>query len=51
MANDTRTNDLKVLIQTKLKTIATNVYFEQAADSAIFPHVVFDFRQVDLQDL
>jgi len=51
MATDTRTNDLKILIQTKLKTIATNVYFEQAADSAIFPHVVFDFRQVDLQDL
>lgn len=52
MANDiTRTNDLKKLIQTKLKTKATNVFFEQASDSALYPHVVFNFRTIDLGDL
>lgn len=52
MANEvTRTNDLKKLIQTKLKTLATNVYFEEAADNALYPHIVFTFRTIDLGDL
>ena len=52
MANDiTRTNDLKKLIQTKLKTLTTNVFFEQATDNALYPHIVFDFRTIDLGDL
>ena len=52
MANKvTRTNDLKKLIQTKLKTLATNVYFEEAADNALYPHIVFTFRTIDLGDL
>jgi hypothetical protein len=52
MANEvTRTNDLKKLIQTKLKTLATNVYFEEASDNALYPHIVFAFRTIDLGDL
>jgi len=52
MANEiTRTNDLKKLVQTKLKTLTTNVYFEQAADNALYPHAVFTFREIDLGDL
>lgn len=52
MANEiTRTNDLKKLIQTKLKTLTTNVFFEQATDNALFPHIVFGFREIDLGDL
>jgi len=47
----TRTNDLKILLQTKLKTIATNVFFENATDDALFPHIVFNFRTIDLGDL
>lgn len=50
MANS-RTNDLKVLLMTKLKTITNNVYFEQAADDALYPHIVFDFREIDLGDI
>lgn len=46
-----RTNDLKKLIQTKLKTLATNVYYEIAADNALYPHVVFTFNSIDLGDL
>lgn len=49
--NTTRTNDLKELVQTKLKTITTNVYFEQAADSAMYPHIVFNFNEINLNDL
>lgn len=52
MASDpTKTNDLKKLIQTKLKTLTTNVYFEIAADNALYPHIVFTFNSVDLGDL
>jgi len=47
----TRTNDLKILLKTKLNTIATNVFFEQATDDAIYPHIVFSFRTIDLGDL
>lgn len=50
MANS-RTNDLKVLLMNKFKTLTQNVYFEQAADSALYPHIVFDFREIDLGDI
>ena len=52
MANDpTKTNALKKLIQTKLKTLTTDVYFETAVDNALYPHIVFSFRSIDLGDL
>ena len=54
MANDvvvTRTNDLKKLIQTKLKTLTSNVYYEEANDNAMFPHIVFSFHEIDLGDI
>lgn len=52
MANDiTRTNDLKKLIQTKLKTLTTNVFFEQATDDALYPHIVFSFNEINLGDM
>ena len=48
-----RTNDLKKLVQTKLKTInkKVGVYHEIADDKAIYPHLVFSFRRIDLSDL
>ena len=46
-----RTNDLKKLVQTKLKTVCDNVYFELASDDALYPHVVFTFRSLNLNDL
>ena len=52
MANDpTKTNDLKKLIQTKLKTIATNAYYEIADENAMYPHVVYSFRTINLGDI
>lgn len=47
----TRTNDLKILLQTKLKTLATNVYHKRADENALYPHIVFNFRTIDLGDL
>lgn len=46
-----RTNDLKKLVQTKLKTLTTNVYHELADKDDVYPHIVFTFRRIDLQDL
>ena len=52
MANSTtKTNDLKELVQTKLKTLTTDAYFEQARDNALYPHIVFSFRETNLGDL
>ena len=46
-----RTNDLRKLVQTKLKTLTTNVYYEVASNDAMYPHAVFSFDQIDLGDL
>lgn len=46
-----RTNDLKRLIQTQLKTVTANVYYEVANNDAVYPHLVFSFRRIDLNDL
>lgn len=48
-----RTNDLKKLVQTKLKTIQQGlaVYHEVADDKVIYPHLVFSFKRIDLSDI
>lgn len=46
-----RTNDLKKLIQTKLKTVTSLVYHEIADEKALYPHIVFGFDRIDLGDL
>ena len=46
-----RTNDLKKLIQTKLKTVTSFVYHEIADEKALYPHIVFGFDRIDLEDL
>lgn len=46
-----RTNDLKKLITTQLKTLVSNVYYEIADDNAMYPHVVYVFKTIDLGDL
>lgn len=51
MANNTRTNDLKLLVQSRLKTLTTNVYYRIAKQDALYPHIVFNFERVDLGDL
>lgn len=44
-----KTNDLRKFIKTKLDTVATS-YYHDAPDSAMFPHIVFDFNSIDLGD-
>lgn len=51
MATETKSNALKKLVQTQLKTVMSNVYFELAPDSAMFPHCVFNFQNINLGDL
>ncbi len=46
-----RTNDLKKLIQEELMTVTSEVYFQQARDNALYPHIVFNFREISLGDL
>ena len=46
-----RTNDLKYLVQSKLETLTANVYHEIANEKKLYPHIVFDFRRIDLNDL
>lgn len=46
-----RTNDLKKLVQTQLKTVTAKVYHEVADNDAVYPHLVFSFRRIDLNDL
>lgn len=46
-----RTNDLKELVQEKLKTVGTKVYHERALDNAMYPHIVFNFERIELGDL
>lgn len=46
-----RTNDLKKLITTQLKTKYDNVFFGQGQQAKMFPSVVFNLRSVDLGDL
>ena len=46
-----RTNDLKKLIETQLKTLTTNVYHEVAKTNAMYPHIVYSFERLELGDL
>lgn len=46
-----RTNDLRKLIQTKLSTISNNVYYENAIETAGYPHIVFTLDKINLGDL
>ena len=46
-----KTNSLRELIQTKLKTVCSNVFYENASDDAMYPHCVFSFGNITNDDL
>lgn len=46
-----KTNELRKLVQTRLKTVCSDVYYEIAKDDAMYPHCVFEFSTIDLGDL
>lgn len=46
-----KTNSLRELIQTKLKTVTSHVYYAVADDSKVFPHIVFTLESINTGDL
>lgn len=44
-----KTNELRKFIQSKLETIAQS-YYSKAKDDAMYPHLVFSFTNIDLDD-
>ena len=46
-----KTNDLRLLIQSKLKSVCEDVYYENAKDDAMYPHCVFSFGNILNDDL
>lgn len=38
-----KTNDLRKLIQSRLKTVCENVYYEHADDEKLYPHITYEF--------
>ena len=45
-----RTNNLRKLVQAKLKTVCDNVYYENADEDKMYPHCVFSFQFIDTSD-
>lgn len=45
------TNDLRKLIQSRLKEICENVFFETADNEKLYPHIVYSYETVNLDDL
>lgn len=46
-----KTNELRKLIVESLKPICDKVFYENADDENMYPHVVYSFNPVDLGDL
>lgn len=46
-----RSNSLRKLIETQLKTIYNEVYYLQASEDAMYPHCVFFIKSINTGDL
>lgn len=46
-----RSNSLRRLIMTNLKTVCNDVYYKRADDDKIYPHVVFNLMRANTGDL
>ena len=45
-----KTNQLRKFIKSQLDSVLTS-YFKEAPDNAMFPHCVFDFKDINISDL
>lgn len=45
-----KTNDLRKLVQSRLKTVCNNVFYEVADKESLYPHIVFSIDSIDLGD-
>lgn len=43
-----KTNDLRKLVQEKLKSVTDRVYYKHADDGALYPHIVHVIERVNL---
>lgn len=46
-----KTNELRKLVKSALVEFCSNTYFELADEEELYPHIVFNFDNVDLGDL
>ena len=48
MVTISKTNDLRKLVQEKLKTVTDRVYYKKADEKALYPHIVHVIERVNL---
>lgn len=46
-----RTNNLRKIVQKKLKSICENTYYEEASDENMYPHIVFTISTINTGDI
>lgn len=46
-----KTNELRKLVKSMLLTVTKEVCYRRASDDAMYPHIVFRFKPIDLGDL
>lgn len=46
-----KTNSLRKLIASRLKTVCSNVYYRHADKDALYPHIVYLLKSINLGDL
>lgn len=46
-----KTNSIRKLVTSRLETVCGNVYFRVADKDAMYPHIVFSLRSIDLGDI
>lgn len=45
-----KTNSLRKIVKARLKTVCERVYSRRASKDAMYPHVVYSFKTVNLSD-
>ena len=46
-----KTLDLRKLIQERLLTVCSNVFYETAPNDKVYPHIVWNLERIDLGDI
>lgn len=46
-----KTNSLRKLIASRLRTVCSNVYYRNADKDAMYPHIVYSLKNINLGDL
>ncbi len=46
-----KTNSLRKLVRSRLMTACQDVYYKRASNDAMYPHIVFSFRNISFNDI